>query len=426
MRVFKTFARPHSQHRIITCILLAAVVSVCLCVPFRFIWKLGRAVETRIFSLQLALREKSLERAVKHQEDRQGFFLVTWNKTEELTPALGACGITVYADLVYKVLEEHPERVATVEKAALLVFPPYLAWETNWPVYQGQKNMLREGGECAYLAYETAQALIRVVNAINLTHRSHHPLKLLVLDSYPYYSHLPNEAHSNSYFIWAKLNMLESYARRQDISMPPPLPPSSLPGLAHNLVPKKNSEPRGGIKNGTPSEIQQAQKGKRRRKYFLTFLGNFQSHPVRSRFGQMLHDPSEGVIVEDSHSMGAALYDYNDLLVNTSFTLVLRGDKEFSYRFTEAVCSGSVPVLVSDGWIVPYSQHLVPFQEYGVQVSEDAEAGAVLSTLHALIDEEGRWEAMQEKALHVCKSSMVSVQKSTEAMLFIALHTADD
>jgi hypothetical protein len=147
MRVFKTFARRYSQHRIITCFLFAAVASTCLCVSFRYIGELRRAVETRIFSLQLSLPEKSLERAVNHQEHRQGFFLITWNKTEELTPALGTCGISVYADLVYKVLEEHPERVATVEKAALLVFPPYLAWETNWPVYQGQKNMLDEGKE---------------------------------------------------------------------------------------------------------------------------------------------------------------------------------------------------------------------------------------------------------------------------------------
>jgi hypothetical protein len=149
MRVFKTFARPYLQDRIITCFLLAAVVSLCLCVSFRYFGELRRAVETSIFYLP----EKSLERAVNDQEHRQGFFLITWNKTEELTPALGACGITVYADLVYKVLEEHPKRVATVGNAALLVFPPYLAWETNWPVYQGQKNVRREGGECAYLFY---------------------------------------------------------------------------------------------------------------------------------------------------------------------------------------------------------------------------------------------------------------------------------
>ena len=92
----------------------------------------------------------------------------------------------------------------------------------------------------------------------------------------------------------------------------------------------------------------------------------------------------------DSHSTGAALYNYTDLLVNSSFTLVLRGGKEFSYRFTEAVCSRSVSVLVSNEWIVPFSEHLVPFPDYGVQVSEDAEAGKFLSTWRALIDEERR------------------------------------
>lgn len=50
--------------------------------------------------------------------------------------------------------------------------------------------MLREGEECASLAYETARTLIRVVNALNTAYRYHHPRKLLTLDSYPYYSHL--------------------------------------------------------------------------------------------------------------------------------------------------------------------------------------------------------------------------------------------
>jgi hypothetical protein len=74
---------------------------------------------------------------------------------------------------------------------------------------------------------------------------------------------------------------------------------------------------------------------------------------------------------------------------------------------------------------VPFSQHLVQFQDYGVQISEDAEAGGVSLSLHALIDKEGRWGAMQKKALNVCRTSVVSVQKSTEAMLDV-LHTVED
>ena len=52
----------------------------------------------------------------------------------------------MYADLIYEILEEDPQMVDTVDKAALLVCPPYLAWETNLPKYQGQKNMPCEGG----------------------------------------------------------------------------------------------------------------------------------------------------------------------------------------------------------------------------------------------------------------------------------------
>jgi hypothetical protein len=123
-------------------------------------------------------------------------------------------------------------------------------------------------------------------------------------------------------------------------------------------------------------------------------------------------------VIINSKSDDAIDYDYTDLLANSAYTLVPRGDCEFSYRFTEAVCSGSVPVLVSDGWVVPFSRSLVPFEEYGVRVIEE-DSAALLSTLRGIT--EGQRTAMQQKAQEVCQKYVGSVDRSIDAMLSIAL-----
>lgn len=53
-------------------------------------------------------------------------------------------------------------------------------------------------------------------------------------------------------------------------------------------------------------------------------------------------------------------------MTESVFTLAPRGDSRWSYRFTEAVCSGSVPVIIgTDGWMMPLD-HLAPFDPYGI------------------------------------------------------------
>ena len=45
---------------------------------------------------------------------------------------------------------------------------------------------------------------------------------------------------------------------------------------------------------------------------------------------------------------------YQELMSRTTFALCPRGDALFSYRFSEALSFGAVPVVLADGWVLPF------------------------------------------------------------------------
>ena len=49
---------------------------------------------------------------------------------------------------------------------------------------------------------------------------------------------------------------------------------------------------------------------------------------------------------------------YTELLTNTQFGIVIRGDTFYSYRFMEVLSAGVVPVIFSDKWVLPFHEIL--------------------------------------------------------------------
>ncbi|GKY97190.1 hypothetical protein MPSEU_000677400 [Mayamaea pseudoterrestris] len=62
---------------------------------------------------------------------------------------------------------------------------------------------------------------------------------------------------------------------------------------------------------------------------------------------------------------------FMDDIVQSQFSAVPRGDNLFSYRFTEVLSAGAIPIILADGWVLPFSERLVSWESCAVMVPED-------------------------------------------------------
>jgi len=309
------------------------------------------------------------------------FHLFSFADVELFFPHLAECALSTYAMVFQASALASPCRGIGNADAALLVFPPYLAQEENWPVYsRGLANTYRAGRVCR-------GEVLLAASELQKRHANKPVLLVDLRDGWDF----PKWEYAVQGRMWAKVGMTSQFYRKnEDISLPP------SPSL-------RCSEP--------PAEAYS--KPLLEKKYFMSFKGLLSRIPVRQRVSDWFHNGRDIVIVDDEDSS----WDFDALEHNSRFVLILGGHGIWSTRFAEAVCSGGVPVLVTEGWIPPFDE-ILPFVSYGVQVPE-RDAQHLLPILQALPVEE--MERRRGAAKNACQTHFGTVRTIATHTLQLAL-----
>jgi hypothetical protein len=122
------------------------------------------------------------------------------------------------------------------------------------------------------------------------------------------------------------------------------------------------------------------------RPHLLTFVGNFRS---KAREGlRQLNNDKDVLIFHRNALQNHTNGTFEDMLVMSKFAAAPRGDNLFSYRFTEILSAGAIPVIHADGWVLPFRKELVDWKECALHIPE-ADVSKTLEIL-AQIDHEKR------------------------------------
>ncbi|CAG7721914.1 unnamed protein product [Allacma fusca] len=156
--------------------------------------------------------------------------------------------------------------------------------------------------------------------------------------------------------ILAKASMsIEQYRPNFDISIP----------LFHRTHPDKGDDTGTANVNEFPSKKKHliAFKGKRyvygigsdtRNSVYHLHNGNDVVMVTTCKHGKNWKEMKDERCDEDNKEYEK--YDYDVLLQNSTFCLVPRGRRLGSFRFLEALKAGCIPVLLSNGWVLPFSE----------------------------------------------------------------------
>jgi hypothetical protein len=115
-----------------------------------------------------------------------------------------------------------------------------------------------------------------------------------------------------------------------------------------------------------------------KRRYLYNFIGNL-THPIREELVKLTYQ--RGALIR-THKY--SIQAFCSVLMQSTFTLCPRGFGPTSFRVQEALQYGSIPVYISDEFVIP---HNIPFDEYGV-IIEAENAHSVHEILSAIPEEE--------------------------------------
>lgn len=93
-----------------------------------------------------------------------------------------------------------------------------------------------------------------------------------------------------------------------------------------------------------------------KKKYFVSFKGNVNASKNRLNAFNVFkkYNNKKNIIIDKTNNN----FDYSDLMLNSVFCIIIEGDLPWSYRFTEAINAGSIPIIVK-----PKNKNILAFHE---------------------------------------------------------------
>ena len=141
------------------------------------------------------------------------------------------------------------------------------------------------------------------------------------------------------------------------------------------------------------------------KRFLINFVGQVKypllpaSHIRGETFNNSVQGKFSGNPIGSLHELNNkfnVINDYSFYMRNSLFTLCPAGYGRWTFRFIEALCHGSIPILISDGYVLPFS-HIINWDDYLYIVQEndmpnieyiihDLNIGNVYSKLNAIYD----------------------------------------
>ena len=223
---------------------------------------------------------------------------------------------------------------AEIDSSEIFIPAEDLAMETNWPRYgRGLSAYIRGDPHSLVAGSITMNYFDRVLQSAE----SNPGRNILLINMHPFFRvPLITRKYINIFTADVSLSMFERCCNKNTISMP------ALPIDAGN----------GGVV------------GVRKTNVFFQGVG---SHLVRDRL-RALNNENDIVINLVQKSIhnelkldaitGVKDNSYSNALKESNFAIVPRGDALFSYRLLEVMSYGCIPVIISDGWVLPFDRQV--------------------------------------------------------------------
>eukprot|EP00042_Codosiga_hollandica_P041153 m.364482 g.364482 ORF g.364482 m.364482 type:complete len:376 (-) comp56039_c0_seq2:126-1253(-) len=307
--------------------------------------------------------------------------------------------LSMWYDELYRILETHPQRTENPEEAELFFPGIDVACCFLWPSYstfEKDINFIRgDSDRCLNSRYE------RLHNYLERMPHFKAGKQHIVFDYWghpqpnPYY-----HAHKNLLVAAVSFDRTSSVFREgQDLGWP------AMPILP--LTPPLLHCPTGST-------------------YNITFKGT-KDAAVRLELPK-IHDPQNGIVIVLTEFKNAiekntpldneVTKEYASLMTSTDFGLVPRGDSLYSFRFLETLAAGAIPIILSDGWVLPFEE-VLDYRAFSLVVKESDVTQ--IPALVAAISSEKRC-AMRQAAVHAYQHHLGSIRAQLDTLLLLIAH----